>query len=304
MRLRRPRLTPRLRELLRLMVPGVIGAGVVQINLLIDVVIASILPEGSISFLYFADRVNQLPIGVIGVAVGTALLPLLSRQVAAGDTAGANASQNRALEAGLLLTLPAAAALVIISFPIVSVLFERGEFGADASRATAFALMAYSLGLPAYVMIKVLTPGYFARKDTRTPVKIAIIAVGVNITLNLILIWPLEHVGLALATAISAWLNAALLARGLRRRRYLRLDERLRRRLPRIVFASAVMGVGLVGGLFGLETVAEQGGGMRILSLAILIVGGVLIFAAVAHLTGAARLREVRRLLRSKAPPG
>ena len=303
LRLRRPRLTPRVRELLRLMVPGVIGAGVVQINLLIDVVIASILPEGSISFLYFADRVNQLPIGVIGVAVGTALLPLLSRQVAAGDSEAANTSQNRALEAGLVFTLPAAVALVIIAFPVVSVLFERGEFGADASRATALALMAYSLGLPAYVLIKVLTPGYFARKDMRTPVKIAILAVGVNITLNLILIWPLQHVGLALATAISAWLNAALLARGLRRRGHLRLDARLRRRLPRIVFASAVMGAGLAGGVLGFDAVAEQGGGIRILGLAVLIVGGGLLFAAVAHLTGAIRLGEVRGLLRSKAPP-
>lgn len=303
LRLLRPRLTPRVRELLRLMVPGVIGAGVVQINLLIDVIIASILPEGSISFLYFADRVNQLPIGVIGVAVGTALLPLLSRQVAAGDSEAANTSQNRALEAGLLFTIPAAAALVIIAFPIVSVLFERGEFGADATRATAFALMAYSLGLPAYVMIKVLTPGYFARKDTRTPVKIAILAVGVNITLNLILIWPLEHVGLALATAISAWLNAALLARGLRRRGHLRLDERLRRRLPRIIVASAVMAAGLAGGMVGLTAVAQQDSAVRIISLAILIVGGGVIFAAAAQLTGATRLSEVRGLVRSRAPP-
>jgi putative peptidoglycan lipid II flippase len=151
-------------------------------------------------------------------------------------------------------------------------------------------------------MIKVLTPGYFARKDTRTPVKIAIFAVGVNVTLNLILIWPLAHVGLALATAISAWLNAALLARGLRRRGYLRLDERLRRRLPRIVFASAVMAVGLAGGVFGLDAVGEQEGGMQVLGLAVLIVGGGLLFAAVAHLTGATRLSDIRGLLRSKAP--
>ncbi len=303
LRLSRPRLTPRVRELLKLMLPGVVGAGVVQINLLIDVVIASTLPEGSISFLYFADRVNQLPIGVIGVAVGTALLPLLSRQVAAGDLEAANRSQNRALEAALLFTLPAAAALVVIAFPVVSVLFERGEFGDSASRATAFALMAYAVGLPGYVMIKVLTPGYFARKDMRTPVRFAIISMVVNLALNLILMWPLEHVGLALATAIAAWVNTILLVRGLRARGHLRLDQRLRRRLPRIVLASAVMGGGLVAGMFGLEAVAEQEGGMQVLSLAILVVGGGLLFAAVAQLTGATRLSEVRRLLRAKAGP-
>ena len=211
LRLLRPRLTPRVKRLLILVLPGAIGAGVVQINLLIDVVIASLLPRGSVSFLYYADRVNQLPLGVIGVAVGTALLPLLSRQLRAGEHDNAMGSMNRAMEFALLLTVPAAAALMIIPDGIVAVLFERGAFGAVETAATASALAAYALGLPAYVLIKVLGPGFFAREDTVTPVKIAALCVVINLGLNLLLMAPLLHVGIALATAISAWINAGLL---------------------------------------------------------------------------------------------
>ena len=216
--LSRPRLTPGVRRLLRLMLPGAVGAGVVQINLLIDIVIASLLPTGAISYLYYADRVNQLPLGVVGVAIGTALLPLLSRQLREGATQDARNSMNRGIEIALLLTVPAAAALLVIAEPIVSVLFERGAFDAATSEATAYALMAYAAGLPAYVLIKVLGPGFFARHDTTTPVKIAVVCVLVNVILNLTLIRFLAHVGIALATALSAWLNAMLLAWVLRRR--------------------------------------------------------------------------------------
>ncbi len=300
-RLPRPRLTPRVKELLRLMLPGVIGAGVVQINLLVDVVIASLLPEGSISFLYFADRVNQLPVGVIGVAVGTALLPLLSRQVAAGEGDAAANSQNRAIEAALLFTLPAAAALMVIAAPVITGLFQRGAFDASAASATAAALTAYSVGLPAYVLIKVLTPGYFARKDTKTPVRIAVLSMVVNLVLNLILMGPLQHVGLALATAIAAWLNAILLAWGLRRRGFLKIDPRLRRRVPRIAFAALVLAVALWAGRLGLERLAAGYDGERFGTLAILVVGGGIVFALVAQITGAARLGELRSLLRPRA---
>jgi len=301
----RPRLTPRVRELLWLMLPAAIGAGVVQINLLTDIIIASLLPEGSISFLYFADRVNQLPLGVIGVAVGTALLPLLSRQVAAEDTSGANNSQNRAIEVALFLTLPATAALLVLALPVVSVLFERGAFDATASAATAFALMGYVVGLPAYVLIKVLAPGYFARKDTRTPVRIAIVAMVVNLVLNLILIWPLQHVGLALATALAAWLNAALLAWGLRRRGHLTLDARLRGRLVRIVGVTVVMAVLL---WIARDALAAGGWlespGTRIGALAGLVVLGLLVYGIAAHVSGAMRLTELKSLLRRSGGAG
>ena len=192
--------------------PGAIGASAAQISALADVFFASLLPSGAISYLYYADRLSQLPLGVIGVAVGTALLPLLARQLRAGDTAGALRSQNRAIEIALLLTLPAALALIVLAWPIIHVLFEHGAFGPDDTLKTSRALAAYAAGLPAYVLIKVLAPGFFAREDTRTPVKVALGCLAANLVLVLILMWPLAHVGIALATALSAWLNAGLLA--------------------------------------------------------------------------------------------
>ena len=297
LRLPRPRLSPRVRELGRLMLPGVLGAGVVQVNLLADVILASFLPEGSISYLYYADRVNQLPLGVVGVAVGTALLPLLSRQVAGGESAAANASHNRAVEMALLLALPATAALLVLAAPVISVLFERGAFDAGAAAATAWALMAYAAGIPAYVLIKVLTPGYFARKDTVSPVRIAVVCMAVNLALNLILMWPLKHVGLALATAIAAWLNIVLLTRGLGRRGYFSFDDRLKRRLPRIVGSAAVMAAGLWLAAVLLARPLQGGEVERAAALAVLVALGMAGFAALAWLTGAVERRDFRGLM-------
>jgi putative peptidoglycan lipid II flippase len=290
--LRRPVLSPKIKRLFALILPGAIGAGVAQINLFIDVVLASLLPTGAVSYLYFADRVNQLPLGVIGVAVGTALLPLMARQLRAGQVEHAMHSQNRALELSLLLTVPAALALVVLSLPIVTVLFERGAFDAEASRATGAALAAYALGLPAYVLIKVLTPGFFAREDTKTPVKIAIVCLISNVVIALALIWWLAHVGIALATAISAWLNAGLLARGLRRDDLLRPDAQLRRRLPRIVAASLALALGL-----WLLTPWLAGIAPPALALALLVAGGGAAFLLLAHLIGALDFGELRRVM-------
>ncbi len=291
-----PRLTPQIRRLFALILPGAVGAGVAQINLLADVIFASLLPPGAVSYLYFADRLNQLPLGVIGVAVGTALLPLLSRQLRAGERAAALTSQNRALELALLLTVPAALALAVLGMPIVGVLFERGAFGADATLATSQALAAYALGLPAYVLIKVLLPGFFAREDTTTPVKIAALCLLTNILLTLALIGPLAHVGIALATAISAWLNASLLALRLRRADLLQPDARLKTRLPRIVAASIMMAAGLwllQPWLLPLPPV---------LGLALLIAAGGLGFLLLAQLGGALDLAEVKSLMTRRRP--
>jgi putative peptidoglycan lipid II flippase len=289
--LRRPRFSPEMKRLFWLILPGAIGAGGAQINLFIDVMLASLLPPGAVSYLYYADRVNQLPLGVIGVAIGTALLPLMSRHLRAGQIAHAMHNQNRALELALLLTVPAAVALVVLCVPIISVLFERGAFGAEASRATSAALAAYALGLPAYVLIKVLTPGYFAREDTRTPVKIAIVCLISNVLVALMLIWWLAHVGIALATAFSAWLNAGLLARGLRRERLLQPDDQLKRRLPRIVGASLAMALGLWLAAPWLAGVPPP------LTLALLITAGGLGFLLLAHLVGALDFGELRRVV-------
>ncbi|MBK20570.1 MAG: murein biosynthesis integral membrane protein MurJ [Rhodospirillaceae bacterium] len=300
LRLRRPRLSKPVRRLLKLMVPGAIGAGVVQINLLIDIVIASILPTGAISLLYYADRINQLPLGVVGVAVGTALLPLLSKQIRAGEDHEALNSMNRAIEIALLFTIPGAAALLIIGHPIVSVLFERGAFDSTTSIATAQALMAYAIGLPAYVLIKVLAPGFFARQDTATPVKIAILCVLINVVLNLTLIQFLAHVGIALATAISAWINALLLVTLLQKRGQFQTDSRLRQRTVRIILAAAGMAAALWFAFSGLQTFYADGPAAQILVLAILVFGGMAFYFALVVLFRAASLEDVKSLLRRK----
>jgi putative peptidoglycan lipid II flippase len=297
-RLPRPRLTPGVKRLLVLMIPGAIGAGVVQVNLVIDIVLASLLPEGSVSYLYFADRVNQLPLGVIGVAVGVALLPMLSRHLSAGEEQAATDTQNRAIEFALLLTVPAAAALVTIPDSIVRVLFERGAFDAADAAATAGALGAFALGLPAYVLIKALTPGFFARQDTATPVKVAVVAMTVNIGVAVVLMQVLAHVGIALATACSAWINAAILAVILHRRGHLVFDARLRGRVPRIVMASFCMAVALWGANQGLADFLRGGSGERIAALVALVVCGLVTFAIVAPLLGAARISDLRGALR------
>ena len=303
LRLRVPRLTPGVKRLLVLAAPAALGAGVAQVNLVVDIIIASLLPQGSVSFLYYADRVNQLPLGVVGVAVGTALLPLLSRQIRAGEAEEAVKSLNRALEMALLLAVPAAVALIVIAAPVIAVLFERGAFGAVESDATAGALIAYAAGLPAFVLIKVLAPGYFARQDTRTPVRIAILCLAVNVALNLALMGPLAHVGIALATTLAGWLNVGLLAAGLARRGFLRPDARLRRRLPRMVAASAGMAALLWAVVFALEAPLDTTG-VRIAALAAVVVAGLAGYGMLAAALGAISVREMRALLARRRDQG
>ena len=299
----RPRLTPGVRALLRLMLPGALGAGVHQINLLVSTVIAS-FQAGAVSYLYYADRITQLPLGVIGVAIGVALLPLLSRQLRAGAAGAAMDSQNRALELAMLFTLPATAALIAIPIPIVSVLFERGAFGPTESQATALALAAFAAGLPAYVLVKILSPGFFAREDMVTPVRIAVAAMAGNIVLCLALVRPLGHVGIALATACASWLNAGLLAIVLRRRGHLVIDDRLRRRLPRVTLASIALGLAIGLGALGLRGLFAGSLGERVSALALLVVGGLVLFVILVQATGGARYADLKSMMqRSPSPP-
>ncbi|MGE0254851.1 MAG: murein biosynthesis integral membrane protein MurJ [Alphaproteobacteria bacterium] len=298
LRLPRPRLDPRVRRTLALMVPGAIGAGVMQVNIVVGTMLASLLGAGAISWLYYADRVAQLPLGVIGVAVGVALLPLVSRRIAAGDEQGAADAQCRAIEGALLLTLPAAVALAVIPGPIMATLFQRGAFSLADSAASERALAAYAVGLPAFVLVKALAPGFFARHDTATPVKVAAAAVVVNIVAALALMQLLGHVGIALATTLAGWLNALFLALLLRRRGHLRFDARLRARVPRILVASLVMG----GALWGLARLSgdvwTSGGIARAGLLAAIVVAGLAVYAGAAAATGAARPADIGLLLR------
>lgn len=300
LRLAWPRLTPGVGRLLALALPAALGAGASQINLVINQMIASFLPSGSIAYLFYADRLNQLPIGVIGVALGTALLPLLSRQIAAGGAAESIATQNRAIEFGLLFTLPATAALIVIPFTLIGVLFQRGAFGAAETAATAAALVAYAVGLPAFVLTKVLTPGFYARQDTRTPVRIAVATVACNIVLNLALIVPLAHVGLALALSLSAWLQTGLLAFVLHRRGHWRADDRLKTRGFRALLAALVMAAALLAGVEGLGPWLAGPATARAAALAILVAGGAALYGVAAHVLGAARLGQVLQQLRPR----
>ncbi|MBY6206642.1 MULTISPECIES: murein biosynthesis integral membrane protein MurJ [Halomonas] len=205
------------RRILKLMAPALFGVSVSQINLLLDTILASLLAAGSVSWLYYSDRLVELPLGVFGVAIGTVILPALSRRHAEASTEHFSQMLDWALRAVLLLGLPAALALALLAEPLLITLFHYGAMTDNDIVMAAMSLRAYALGLVAFMLIKVLAPGFFARHDTKTPVKVGIVAMVANMVFNLILIWPLAHAGLALATALSAFLNAGMLAWLLRR---------------------------------------------------------------------------------------
>jgi len=299
--LRWPRLTPEVKHLLRIMLPGVFGAGVVQINLVVSTAMASLLPTGAVSYINYADRLNQLPLAVVGIAVGTAILPPLSRQVRLGDDAAAAATQNRGLELALLLTLPAAIALALAAQPILLVLFQHGKFTAFDTAATAPALAAYAVGLPAFVLVKVMAPGFFARQDTKTPVKIAAATMAVNVALTIGLGLVLAQTGIALSLSLSGWCNALALTAVLNRRGQFALDQRARRALPRILLAALGMGVLLLVLEYLLADAFAGAFAAKLTALALLVGGGLAGFALLALGFGVADWRELRRRFRRQA---
>lgn len=240
-----PRVTARVREMGVLIVPAVFGAGVYQISRFIDLAFFRGLPDGSLTYMAMADRWNQLPLGVIGIALGTAVLPALSRFIAQNEDEQAVRLQANAIELALLLTLPCAAALFISGDAFVRAFMEGQAFTAEDARVTGMVTSALVVGLPAYVLVKVLTPNFFARRDTRTPVYTAAASLVVTVALNFALIPSLGVVGLALAGAAGAWVNIALLGAILARRGFFRLPLRVVGRIARIALASALMGASL-----------------------------------------------------------
>jgi putative peptidoglycan lipid II flippase len=288
----KPSFSPEVRLLLKRILPGTVGAGIYQLNLLVDTMLASLVAEGAVSYLYYADRVNQLPLGIVGAAIGTALLPILSRHLAAGHEVAAQSAQNRSLEFGLLITIPAACGLMALSLPIIQVLFERGAFDSSASVATAKALSAFCLGLPAFVLVKVLTPAFFAREDTSTPVKTASIAMLANIVIALALMPLLGFVGIALASALSAWLNVGLLYRLVRKNGWFQADARLKFRLPRILISSLVMGAVA----YGVATLADGSHFLgKALALTLAIGAAMLVYAGLVLTLKAASLQDFKK---------
>ena len=220
LRLRRPSLDPAFRTFLRRLGPAVIGSGASQIAMFVDTIVAAALPVGAVSALYYADRLYQLPIGVIGVAIGTVLLPELSRRIAAGDEAGARRAQARAVVWSAVLTLPFVLAFLVLPEFLVALAFKRGAFHADAVIRAGITLQAYAVGLMAIVLLRSVVSGFHARGDTTTPMLVAFLAIGVNVALKLWLTRDYDVVGLAVATSVGAWVNLlTLMALELRRRR-------------------------------------------------------------------------------------
>ena len=297
LRLGRPRWTSDMSQLVRIAVPAALAGGVMQINLLVGQQVASNF-DSAISWLYAADRLYQLPLGVVGIAVGIVLLPDLSRRLKQNDDVGAREALSRAGEISLALTLPAAVALMVVPLPLITVLFERGAFDADDTAATALAVAIYGLGLPAFVLQKVLQPVFFAREDTKSPFRYALAAMAINAAAAIGLAPFIGWIAAAIATTLAGWMMVLLLLYGARRfGDTTRFDTRFKRRVWRMIIAAGLMGAVLaalmllLGPMFGLP-------GWRWLALVALVGLGGASYFLLGSLTGAFDLRELRGALR------
>lgn len=294
-----PKITPELKRLAAIAAPAVLAGGVVQINLLVGRQVAS-YTEGAVSWLVYADRLYQLPLGVVGIAIGTVLLPDLSRRLRAGDATGGRASFNRGTEFALLLTIPAAVALVVMALPLTTVLYQRGAFEAHDAEMTALALAIYGAGLPAFVLHKVFQPLYYARENTRAPFNYAVVSMVANVAIAVGLMPFIGFAAAALATTLAGWIMVWQLWRGAQPMGpEAHFDDRMRQRLPRIVAASAVMGGVLWGGDMLLAE-AMTLHGWRYAALAAVVAAGMASYAAAGAALGAFRLSDLKSLRRQR----
>src|SRR4051794_25806356 len=304
LKLKRPRFDADIRRLMKLILPAATGAGASQINLLISSFFAGyLLAAGSISSINYADRLNQLPLGMIGIGLGTVLLPTVSRLLAGGRDAEAMQTQNRGLELALFLTLPATAAFIFAAEPIIRGVLQHGAFHEVDTIRCAWALSAFSLGLPSYVLVKVLTPGFYARADTKTPVRLAIWSMAVNLAGNLILIpllgrFGFGHVGPPLATAVSSTVNVWMLWTVLKRRGHFETDARLRRRAPRMALAAALMGIALFFLTPLVDPYLTRSLMVRVAALSALVGGGAAIYFLACFATRAFVFSDLKALAR------
>jgi putative peptidoglycan lipid II flippase len=298
---RPPRLDADMRRLLALAVPGIIAGGVAQLTVVLNTVIAS-LQDRVVSWLYYADRLFQLPLGVVGVAIGVVLLPELSHRLRVSDHAAAMASENRSLEVALLLTLPASVALFVAANPIIRVLFEHGAFSTVDAKATAAMLAALAPGLPAFVLIKVFQPGFFAREDTKTPMIYAGIGMAANVGLSLILFVIMGAVGIAIATAIAGWLQVALLVGALKQREEFALDATFWRRFPGICVASLLMGAMVWSVTYALRDWFAPGNGLIVqaIALAVLVGTGLAVYAGTIEFLGVVKLKSLLKRMTAR----
>ena len=302
LRVRWPKLTPKVRRLGALILPATFGAGIYQISQFVDTFFATQLPQGSLTLLKLADRLNQMPLGIVGIALGTAILPMLSRHIHSGDAREAQRLQGNAFEIATLLTLPAAVALAVCAPAFTTAFFVGGKFTAANGGLMAQIVVALVCGLPAYVIVKILNPGFFAREDTRTPVWCALVALLFNIALNIWVVQRFGIVGLAAATACSATLNCLLLYIMLHRRGWFRFTAKLGGRIARQALASAAMGALLWWLMPRLSP--YFGGGIldRVWSLALLVGAGGAVFFTAAWAFGALD-KDLLAQLRRRRPP-
>jgi len=304
LKFRKPKLTPGVRQFIRVVLPATLGAGVYQVSVFIDTFFLARIGTGAVSWFNYADRLNQLPLGVIGAAIGTAILPQVSRHVDIGEADKAAKVQGQAAELAMLLCLPAALALAVTALPLVSAIFEAGKFTASDAQNTALTLSLIALGLPAYVLVKVLTPGFYARRDTATPVKVAIVVLVVNVILNFLLIWGLGWGigGLAAAVALSSWLNCTILYVLLYRRGHFRIEKWLASRLLRqLIAAGAMVAVllavrSLLGGWF------VGSAGHRLAGVVAIVGAGLIVYFPLVYILGGTDREELKNLIRRRRP--
>ncbi len=299
LRIKFPRISPEIKKLLIIAAPAALTGGVVQVNLIIGRQVAS-FTEGAVAWLNYADRLYQLPLGVVGIAVGIVLLPELSRKLAGGDHEGGNYAFNRATEAAMALTIPATVALITIAYPIISILFERGAFTQNDTQFTSQALIIYAFGLPAFVLQKVYQPIYFARENTKTPFNFALISMLINAVVAIGLVSTLGYLAAALGTTLAGWSMLILLVIGTRKYSDAgRFDSQLRKALSKIIFASIVMGGGLILGDYLLGSWLYQPG-IRYVSLTLLILGGMLVYGLSHLLLGTWKWNKLKGLMQKQ----
>ena len=297
LKVKKPEINPQIKTLLKRMLPVAIGAGVLQINVFINTQMASHLADGSVSYLYFADRLSQLPLAIIGTAIGTALLPMLSKLLREGKSEEANKLQNRGFEFSWLLALPSAVALTVIAEPIVQLLFERGKFGAGDTISVTHALVAYSFGIPAFVLMKIFTPGFYSYEDTKTPVYIAVFCILINVVLSATLLYGFgaNHVGLAVSTSVSSWINAILLYAVLHKRGIFQFEKNTLVNAVKILIASLIMAVVLY---FAYAALIVKFGVAA--SLVVTMAVGGLVYFAVASISGALDVKYLLQVLKTR----
>jgi putative peptidoglycan lipid II flippase len=304
LKLTRPKITPGVRQFVRVVIPATLGAGVYQISAFIDTFFLARLGTGSLSYFNYADRLNQLPLGVIGAALGTAILPQVSRHVGAGEPGKAAYVQAQAAELAMLLCLPAALALSVASGPLISALFEGGRFTSQDAAITALTLAIIVTGLPAYVLVKVLTPGFYSRQDTATPVKTAGVTLIANVLLNFALIPPFGIAGLAAAIAICSWLNCLMLYFILHRRGHFRIEPWLALRIGKQLLAGVAMAIALWVVKGQLADFFAGSVGHRLIGVGALIASGMAVYFPIVWVIGGMGKEDIQALLSRRGRRG